>query len=91
MPLSLQAEVYVIKAHVVENLGRNYMNIYILSDSQASSNHWITSNWSGTTTSLSRNWPVHLVWVPGHEGINGNEMANQLAKLGSERPSIGPE
>jgi hypothetical protein len=29
--------------------------------------------------------------VPGHEGINGNETADQLARTGSENPFIGPE
>jgi phosphoribosylformimino-5-aminoimidazole carboxamide ribonucleotide (ProFAR) isomerase len=29
--------------------------------------------------------------VPGLEGIEGNETADQLAKLGSECPSIGSE
>jgi hypothetical protein len=29
--------------------------------------------------------------VPGHEGIEGNETADQVAKLESESPFIGPE
>jgi ribonuclease HI len=32
-----------------------------------------------------------VIWVPGHERIDGNERADQLAKLGSERPFTGPE
>jgi ribonuclease HI len=34
---------------------------------------------------------VQLIWMPGHEGIEGNEVADQLAKLGSECPFIEPE
>jgi ribonuclease HI len=29
--------------------------------------------------------------VPGHEGIDDNETADQLARTGSENPFIGPE
>jgi hypothetical protein len=31
------------------------------------------------------------MWVPGCEGIVGNETADRLAKLGSKCPFIGPE
>jgi hypothetical protein len=34
---------------------------------------------------------VQLVCVPGHRAIGGNEIADQLARLRSERPFIGPE
>jgi ribonuclease HI len=31
------------------------------------------------------------MWVPGYEGIVGNEAAGQLARTGSEYQFIGPE
>jgi ribonuclease HI len=34
-------------------------------------------------TQLAKYNGVQLIWVPGHEGIGINEMADQLAKLGS--------
>jgi hypothetical protein len=37
---------------------------------------------------LARQNRVQLVWVPGHEGIAGNETADYLAKTGSE-PACG--
>jgi ribonuclease HI len=96
-----QAEVYAIKACVKENLDRNYRNrnIYILSDSQvalkALDKHQINSKlvWDcyQTLIELANHNSVQLVWVPGHEGIGGNETADQPAKIGSEHPFIGPE
>jgi ribonuclease HI len=29
--------------------------------------------------------------MPGHEGIVGNDTADQLARTGSEHPFVGPE
>jgi ribonuclease HI len=34
---------------------------------------------------------IELIWVPGHEGFEGNETADQLSGLGSECPFIGHE
>jgi hypothetical protein len=40
---------------------------------------------------LARRNRVQLIWVPGHDSIVGNEIADQLAKAGSEHLFIGPE
>jgi ribonuclease HI len=40
---------------------------------------------------LAKHNIVQLVWVPGHEGIDGNKTADQLARTGSEHSFIWPE
>jgi hypothetical protein len=84
-----------------QNLDRNYKNrnIYILPDSQAAikalGNHHITSKlvWDchQSLTQLTEHNRVQLMWVPGQENIVVNEMADQLARTGSEHPFTGPE
>jgi ribonuclease HI len=93
-------EVYAIKAGAVANLNSNYTNrnIYILSKSQAAirarGKHQITSKlvWDchQSLTKLARHNRLQLIWVPGHEGIVGNETADQLARTQSEHPFTGP-
>jgi hypothetical protein len=74
-------------------------NIYILSDSpvaiKALDSYQIKSKlvWDchQSLVQLAEHNRVQLTWEPGHEGIEGNEIANQVAKLGSECPFMGPE
>jgi hypothetical protein len=83
------------------NLDKNYRNrnSYILSDSQAAikalGKHQITSklvwNCHQSLIQLAEHNRVQLIWVSGHEGIDGNETVDQLARTGSEHPFIGPE
>jgi ribonuclease HI len=89
-----QVEVYAIKACADENIDKNYKNrnIYIISESQAAikalSKYQITSKlvWEchESHMQLARQNRVQLVWAPGHEGIVGKEIADYLAKTGSE-------
>jgi ribonuclease HI len=89
-----QAEVYAILQCAREINRRAIENqlIHILSDSQAAlgaiSSQEVTSKlvWEcleELRTLADRN-RVKLIWVPGHQGIEGNEKADELAKRGSE-------
>jgi ribonuclease HI len=96
-----QAEIYAIKACIIENIEKGYKgrNIYILCDSQAAikalNNFCINSKlvWDchQSLVRLAEHNRVQLIWVPGHMGIDGNEKADQLARQGSSCPFIRPE
>uniref|UniRef100_A0A0V0GBP9 Putative loa-9 aae n=1 Tax=Triatoma dimidiata TaxID=72491 RepID=A0A0V0GBP9_TRIDM len=100
-PSIFQAEIHAIGRCVQFNLDRKYRNqeIVILSDSQAAikalSSHMVSSKivWEclGTLNDLGRANKVTLFWVPGHVGIEGNEVADALAKKGAGTPLVGPE
>jgi ribonuclease HI len=40
---------------------------------------------------LAKHNRIQLVWVPGSMGIDGNGIADQLARKGPSHPLIGPE
>jgi ribonuclease HI len=99
--IAFQATMYAINTFALNNLYTNYKNrnICILSDSQVAikrlGNHQITSKlvW-GCHQSLiqpAKHNKVQLKWVPGLEGIVGNETAYHFSRKGSEHPFIGPE
>ena len=96
-----QAELYAIELCVRNCIEKQYFNqkIFIYSDSQAAlkslSQYKVTSKlvWScmGLLEELAKNNQVHLVWVPGHSNIVGNEKADEMARIGSSTSFVGPE
>ena len=74
-------------------------NINICSDSQASlkalNGHCFTSKIMikclDSLKCLSNSNKVNLIWVPGHSNVEGNERADELARIGSEISFCGPK
>ena len=60
--------------------------VHIYSDSQAALSAAASKSKSCSISAdthrqlLEAPWPVHLIWSPGHEGIEGNELADLMAK-----------
>ena len=94
-----QAEVFAILA-CVNSLGSIFeSSVAICSDSQAALKALrrpkVTSGLIAEMISalkdLSTHNSVHLLWVPGHFSIPGNEIADQTAKEATITPFVGPE
>ncbi|KAL0820148.1 hypothetical protein ABMA28_005307 [Loxostege sticticalis] len=96
-----QAETYAIIMCALKNVETSpkKRNIYILSDSQAALKALasvrveskLVLNAIHALNRLGKFNKVTLMWVPGHTGVEGNEMADSLARKGSETAPIGPE
>ncbi|XP_050335810.1 uncharacterized protein LOC126762809 [Bactrocera neohumeralis] len=100
-PSIFQAEVLAISQCAEINLSRNYRNqrIAILSDSQAAlkaissyeTKSLLVEECIGRLNRLSLCNRVHLIWVPGHKGVEGNEKADELARTAAASKMWGPE
>ena len=104
VPTVFQAEVYAILAAVTSEALKDVRNqiICIFADSQAAlgalQHHRVTSKLVQTCFQelnvLAAHNDVRLVWIPGHRGLEGNELADELARTGSsmagpDNPFIG--
>lgn len=94
----LQAELFAIRACARSILRKGYSgkHLYICSDSRAALGQLLNvvvkselaRDCINLLTQLSRVNRVKLLWVPGHSGIQGNEKAHELARLGAIRPDM---
>ncbi|XP_049315637.1 uncharacterized protein LOC125779115 [Bactrocera dorsalis] len=100
-PSIFQAEVFAISQCAEVNLSRNYRNqrIAILSDSQAAlkailsyeTKSLLVEECIERLNRLSLCNRVHLIWVPGHKGVEGNEKADELARTAAASKMLRPE
>ena len=100
-PSIFLTEVYSIIAscHIIKQNNSHPKETIIFTDSQlairALINPKITSaivlECYENLNTTSQTAKAKLLWVPGHSGIEGNEKADKLAKLGASSTPIGPE
>jgi ribonuclease HI len=101
-PTIFQAEVHAIEICARRCLQRGDLknrHTYIVSDSQAALKALssqrieskLVSDCVKTLKQVTKRSKLTLMWVPGHQGIEGNELADKLAKRGSESIFYGPE
>jgi len=66
----------------------NQAAIQVCSAPGRSSGQYILSEITHTASQLQEcGWDIQLYWLPGHEGIYGNECADALAKEAANSPA----
>jgi ribonuclease HI len=95
-----QAEVHALELCIRDKISKGYRNrkIYVLSDSKAAlmaiGSHEVRSKlvWDclGVIKVVTQFNKLTFLWVPGHSGIEGNEQADRLARVGSSRSFVHP-
>jgi ribonuclease HI len=90
-----QVEVYAILACVIETETQDRPEKYgsICSDSQvalkllqaAKTTSTLVQQCQKALNDISTRHTVGLYWVPGHAGVQGNEIANKLSRDGSDQ------
>ena len=93
-----QAEIYAIlaSAHEIQLHGRPEKHVSICSDSQAAlkavqatrTMSPLVQQCQKALNDISTWHAVDLYWVPGHAGVQGNEMADKLTRDSSVQKSV---